>query len=873
MKSKIASNSIYFRYVTVLIFIITNHFAIAQENNEKHIADSWLNIDPQPIAWPAFSSTPDINGDTISFKRLFNSVSTQEINWAKAGVAYNPHAKNKLFWQKSNATKSGFLNFRLPAKQQTAWVLMGGFLETDRFVKLELELEAGGLAALIINGKQQLLVEEAAKKGETNKKSVELSFTPGKHFILIKSLYDLRFECDWKVKLSFDKNAEDQPLWSINPEKNMNMELLLDGTRLEGLGLHPNGELIMLNYSTTNPPDGDKSNWAEIRRVSDQKTVYSSRHSEQKQLKFHPESEAFFYRINKKDKSEIWLHSLQSGEDKLLVDELEDLGFYRVNLQATKLFYSKQIKADKEDKSGLKKLEGMPDRWPWWRNRSQLYVVDLETGLHQQLTSGKLSTNLEDISPNSDLILISQSEPDFSQRPYSKQWMMLLDVKTMQVDTLWTNNFSGSASFSPDGKKLLVTGGPLLFGDLGKNVPDGVIPNDYDTQAYIYDIQSKQVAPITKYFDPKILSAKWNGFDQQIYFLTEDQSYQRIVKYDPENNSFSLVKTEVDVVNNFEIANKKPLLAYAGSSISSPEKAYLLNIQDDSQSLLDFPEAEDFELVRFGETKDWNFTSSEGNEITGYIYYPPYFDASKKYPLIVYYYGGTNPIDRSFRGRYPKNLFAAHGYVVYVVTPSGATGFGQEFSARHVNNWGSTVADEIIDATKYFYRNNSFVDSTAIGCIGASYGGFMTMLLATRTDIFAAAIAHAGISSISSYWGEGFWGYLYSSAATADNFPWNNPELYTKQSPLFNADKVTTPLLLLHGGSDTNVPPGESIQMYTALKLLGKTVEYVEVEGQDHHILDYKKRKLWQQSILAWYDYYLKNQPEWWKSLYPDKNY
>ncbi len=148
----------------------------------------------------------------------------------------------------------------------------------------------------------------------------------------------------------------------------------------------------------------------------------------------------------------------------------------------------------------------MPDRWPWWRNRTQLFVIDLESGLHQQLTSGKLSTNLEDISPNSDLILISQSAPDFSQRPYSKQWMMLLDLNTMKVDTLWTNNFSGSASFSPDGKKLLVTGGPMLFGELGKNVPEGIIPNDYDTQAYLYDLQSKQAQPITKYFDPKILS-------------------------------------------------------------------------------------------------------------------------------------------------------------------------------------------------------------------------------------------------------------------------------------------------------------------------------------------------------------------------------
>ncbi|MCB0315101.1 MAG: prolyl oligopeptidase family serine peptidase, partial [Calditrichaeota bacterium] len=128
---------------------------------------------------------------------------------------------------------------------------------------------------------------------------------------------------------------------------------------------------------------------------------------------------------------------------------------------------------------------------------------------------------------------------------------------------------------------------------------------------------------------------------------------------------------------------------------------------------------------------------------------------------------------------------------------------------------------------------------------------------------------HAGISALSSYWGEGFWGYLYSSVASANSFPWNRRDLYVDHSPLFNADKVTTPLLLLHGDSDTNVPRGESDQFYLALKLLGKTVEYVQVAGQDHHILDYKKRIIWQKTILAWFDRYLKGQPEWWGELYP----
>ena len=79
-----------------------------------------------------------------------------------------------------------------------------------------------------------------------------------------------------------------------------------------------------------------------------------------------------------------------------------------------------------------------------------------------------------------------------------------------------------------------------------------------------------------------------------------------------------------------------------------------------------------------------------------------------------------------------------------------------------------------------------------IGCLGASYGGFMTMYLQTLTDIFSAAVSHAGISNVTSYWGEGYWGYSYNSVAAAKSYPWNNPDLFTKQGALFNADKIHT---------------------------------------------------------------------------------
>ena len=87
-----------------------------------------------------------------------------------------------------------------------------------------------------------------------------------------------------------------------------------------------------------------------------------------------------------------------------------------------------------------------------------------------------------------------------------------------------------------------------------------------------------------------------------------------------------------------------------------------------------------------------------------------------------------------------------------------------------------------------------------------------------------------------------------------------------------NDDKIKTPLLLLHGTVDTQVPIGESIQMVLALKLLGKPVEFIQVEGEDHGIVDYTKRLEWQNTIFAWFAKWLKEEPEWWDALYPERN-
>ena len=84
----------------------------------------------------------------------------------------------------------------------------------------------------------------------------------------------------------------------------------------------------------------------------------------------------------------------------------------------------------------------------------------------------------------------------------------------------------------------------------------------------------------------------------------------------------------------------------------------------------------------------WKFTTSRGDVVEGFYHLPNNFDATRKYPMIVYYYGGCMPVTRTLESHYPLSVFANMGYVVLVVEPSGSIGFGEEFAARHINTWG-----------------------------------------------------------------------------------------------------------------------------------------------------------------------------------------
>ncbi|NDV79056.1 prolyl oligopeptidase family serine peptidase [Dysgonomonas sp. 511] len=813
---------------------------------------------PVQITSPYLVDSVNLKGQKFTEKNLLK----QAISMPEQGAFVRP-------------LKSDTAGYFYPekAKEGHTLQLFSFYVASDRYAKATMKIASPNMFEIYIDDKLEATKDTKEDNARSEKEvTAKLeSFYPLSKRVIIKLMSSVDDKQAPQFRIKIENDATDSITnfaVSHTDKRFVNFTDMLLGKRVSGISASPSGNYILLSYRET---FGEKSqSSSELYDVLSGKRVLIDVDGSKKQLQWMPASEKLFYVTTKPD-GKISLVTINPAtmEETVLAKNIPE-GNIAFAPDERSFFYTKREKGD-DKKNDLKLLQSPEDRQPGYTDRVFLYQYDLRTGLNRQLTYGAHSTWLNDISTDSKQLLFSVSDEALTERPFRKYSMYKLDLTSMAVEQMWQNEgFAYGASFSPDGRKILIEGAGEAFGGIGMNIDEGQIANSYNRLAFIMDVDTKKIEPFTKDFAPSIDDIFWNTKDNLIYLRTTDRDYVTVYTYNPANRSFTKLPLEEEVVRSFSTAGNANVAVYYGVGVSNSTRAYLYDLKSGKSTRIADPYSERLSEMELGKVGDWNFTNSDGIDIEGRFYLPPNFDPNKKYPLIVYYYGGTTPSARTFEGPYPPHVFASQGYVTYVVQPSGAIGYGQKFAALHVNAWGKRTAEDVIEGTRKFVQDHSFVDGSKIGCIGASYGGFMTMYLQTQTDMFAAAVSHAGISSISSYWGEGYWGYTYSSGASAHSYPWNNPDLYVKQSPLFSADKINTPILFTHGTVDTNVPIGESIQMYTALKILGKPAEFIQVKDENHGVMNYKRRVAWNNSIMAWFDKWLKDDNSWWKGLYPD---
>ena len=793
-------------------------------NGETMKVNRFKYAGPYKISQPYMADRTDVNGKSYNEKGILNTY-----------LSFTSLENAPFVGQTPAGTPENTLN------------LIGFTLKNERFAKGEIKVEGVENYAVYVNGKKL--------------SGSKLELIPASHSIVVKYVAQkdapqVSIECQQDGILSLREDGF----------RDYTLQDVLHGTRFQNISLSPDGKYLITSYNT-GLPDGKQERSTTITELATGKVSTPMGQG----ARWMPKSNLYYYiQTAANGQRNIITVNPATGKESLFATNIPD-GSFTVSPSEDYLLYTLEQKGPEERKEIYQVLEP-DDRQPGWRNRTYLAKYDLASGIMQPLTFGYRNIWASDISADGKKMLFMESHTRLEKRPTTLYSLYMMDMATMQVDTLVENDgFLNSARFSPCGSQIVISGSPEALDGIGKNVKEGQTPSMYDYQLYIMNLADRKITPVTKDFNPNVGSYVWNRYDGQIYFTAENTDLISLFKMDPVSGKIVQMPVGEDLVNRFTLATAAPVMVWYGQGASNSDRSYIVDLKKGKTTLLEDLSREILAGVKLGECHGWNFTNSKGDEINGRYYLPANFDPSKKYPLIVNYYGGCSPTERNFESRYPHHLYAAMGYVVYVVNPSGATGFGQEFSARHVNTAGNGPADDIVEGTKQFCKEHSFVDASKIGCIGASYGGFTTMYLQTITDIFAAAISHAGISDHTSYWGEGYWGYSYSEVSMANSYPWSETDLYVKQSPLYNAQKVNTPILFVHGDADTNVPVGESIQMYTALKLLGKPTDMVLVKDQNHHILDYNKRILWQNTIFAWFAKWLQNDPTWWDTMYPPK--
>lgn len=265
-------------------------------------------------------------------------------------------------------------------------------------------------------------------------------------------------------------------------------------------------------------------------------------------------------------------------------------------------------------------------------------------------------------------------------------------------------------------------------------------------------------------------------------------------------------------------------------------------------------------LYNWGTSELVNWKTPKGNSSTGVLYKPENFDPNKKYPMIVYFYEKLSDNLNRYVAPSPTpsrlniSYFVSNGYLVFTPDISYVDGFPGESAMEYINSGVEKL------------KENSWVNGSKIGIQGQSWGGYQVAYLIAHTNMYAAAWSGAPVVNMTSAYGGIRWSsgmnrqfqYEKSQSRLGKNL-WEAPELYIKNSPLFTIDQVKTPVVIMSNDKDGAVPWYQGIEMFTALRRLGKPAWLLNYNGDDHNLIKRQNRKDIQIREQQFFDYYLKD--------------
>ncbi len=547
-------------------------------------------------------------------------------------------------------------------------------------------------------------------------------------------------------------------------------------------------------------------------------------------------------------KEQVWLLPMDGGggEAEKLTDAPEGVGDYGWLPDSSGIVYLAQEprpkpleeyhtdKAERKDDAVVERLE---------KFRGQIWRIDREAKKPKLLHPGDFGLGEIAVSPDGKSVAFTTNYTG-EVNDYHKCDVWVLDVETGRARPL---------ADGPGGKFHPVwtrDGSQVLY----------VAPLDPDlsySQPNLYAVSATEPA------EPVNLTAEfphdltgWHGVYTdaagRIYVLAAVGMTTAVYRRDGTHWQ-SVVQNE-EHLHDYHVAPNGGVAYVASSTVDVPELCWLAPGKKRSETLTDLNQewADSYALAP---TQLVTWKSPDGLEIEGLLTLPVSAKEGQRLPLIVNLHGG--PHGRTVQALSPFTAWqtwAAEGYAVLSPNYRGSEGYGNAFSTANRGDLGGGDAADILAGVDEAIREK-VADPNRLAVIGSSYGGYLVNWLISKTKRFGAAVSQFGIFSLATDFSNSQaprWETEYLGG-----YPWDNPKLYAERSPATYLQDIETPVLLMHGDLDPNTFIANSQEMYQALHLLGKTVEFVHYPREGHgfgepqHRLDELRR------ILNWFDKHL----------------
>ncbi len=449
---------------------------------------------------------------------------------------------------------------------------------------------------------------------------------------------------------------------------------------------------------------------------------------------------------------------------------------------------------------------------------THIFVVPAEGGVARQVTSGDWDHGGSFAwTPDSKRIIFSSLRIPEAEYAYRESNLYSIEVATGNIAQLTDRKGTESnPKVSPDGKSIAFSGGEPLETFYTKS------------QVYVMNADGSNLRVVSANLDRVPNALFWAGDNSGVYFTAEDEGNVQLFFAAAKGGARAVTKgTQVLSIsaispNGTAVGTRTNHLAppdVVSFSVSNPDNMrQLTKVNDDLLA-----------NIQLGKVEEIRYKSVDDFEIQGWIVFPPDFDPSKKYPLILQIHGGPHAM-YNVAFNINRQLHATEGYLTLFTNPRGSTGYGYDFANAIQNAYPSKDYDDLIRGVDAVIAKG-YVDTNRLYVYGGSGGGVLTSWIIGHTNRFAAAGVLCPVINWLSFVGTTDGTAWYRNF---EKYPWEDPSEHIARSPLMYVGNVSTPTLLMTGVNDLRTPISQTEEYYQALKILKVPTVMVRFNEEYH---------------------------------------